>query len=64
LNAPTTIVADTSIFLAILLKEDDAEKYNKALLETSKILISSATAVEIYIVVSHRLGAEGIIRLI
>jgi uncharacterized protein with PIN domain len=49
--------------LAILLKEDDAEKYNKALLETSKILISSATAVEIYIVVSHRLGAEGIIKI-
>ena len=57
------IVADTSIFLAILLQEDDANQYKQALLETDKILISSATMVEMYIVVSHRLGAEGLIRL-
>ena len=57
------IVADTSIFLAILLQEDDAQQYKQALLEADKILISSATMVEMYIVVSHRLGTEGIIRL-
>jgi len=57
------VVADTSIFLAILLQEEDAHKYKQALLDTNKIFISSATMVEMYIVVSHRLGAEGIIRL-
>jgi len=56
-------VADTSIFLAILFQENDADQYKQALLEASKVYISSATTVEMYIVVSHRLGAEGLIRL-
>jgi len=56
-------VADTSIFFAILLQEDDADQYKRALLDVNKVLISSATMVEMAIVVSHRLGAEGLIRL-
>ena len=63
MKVPDKIVADTSIFLAILLQEDDAQQYKQVLLEASKILISSATMVEMCIVVSHRLGAEGLIRL-
>ena len=56
-------MADTSIFFAILLQEDDADQYKRALLDVNKVLISSATMVEMAIVVSHRLGAEGLIRL-
>lgn len=57
------VVIDTSVFLAILLQENDAKQYRQALLDIHKALVSSATMVEMYIVVSHRLGAEGIILL-
>ena len=57
------IVADTSAFMAILLKESDRDNYRQALLEADKVLISAATAVEIHIVVTVRLGAEGILLL-
>lgn len=58
-----SIVADTSAFMAILLKEPDADTYRRTLLEAEKVLISAATAVELHIVVTVRLGAEGILRL-
>ena len=57
------IVADTSAFMAILLKEPDADDYRRALLEAEKVFISAATAVELHIVVTARSGAEGILRL-
>lgn len=57
------IVADTSAFIAILQKEQDAGVYRQALLEAEKVFISAATAVELHVVVTARLGAEGILRL-
>ena len=57
------IVADTSAFVAILLKEKDGHTFRHALLEAEKVLISTATAVELHIVVTAKLGAEGILRL-
>jgi ribonuclease VapC len=57
------IVADTSAFIAILQKEQDAGVYRQALLEAEKVFISAATAVELHVVVTTRHGAEGILRL-
>lgn len=57
------IVADTSAFVAILRQEPDAATYRQALLQANKVLLSTATAVELHIVVTARLGAEGILRL-
>lgn len=57
------IVADTSAFTAILLREDDAHLYRQHLLNADRVLISAATAVELHIVVSTRLGAEGVLLL-
>ena len=58
-----SIVADTSAFMAILLKEVDADIYRQALLEAENVNISAATAVELHIVVTVKLGAEGALRL-
>ena len=58
-----SIVADTSAFVAILQKELDGDSYRHALLEAEKVLISTATAVELHIVVTAKLGTDGILRL-
>lgn len=57
------IVADTSTFMAILLKEEDAAGHRNALLEAKQVLISTATAAELHIVVTAKLGSEGILRI-
>ncbi len=57
------IVADTSAFMAILLKEEDATQHRNALLAAKQVLISTATAVELHIVITAKLGSEGILRL-
>ena len=57
------IVADTSAFVAILRKEPDAGTYRRVLLDAEMVMISTATAVELHIVVTARLGADGILRL-
>jgi len=57
------IVADTSAFVTILQNELDADTYRHVLLEAEKVLISTATAVELHIVVTVKLGADGILRL-
>ena len=57
------IVADTSAFMAILLNEDDASLYRDALMNAEQVLISTATAVELHIVVTAKLGSDGILRL-
>lgn len=56
-------VADTSVFVAILQKERGSAEIRQTLLGAEKIYISAATAVELHIVVTARLGAEGILRL-
>ena len=56
------IVSDTSAFIAIIQKEQDAGIYRQTLLEAEKVLVSAATAVELHIVVTVKLGAEGILR--
>jgi len=58
-----SLVADTSVFVAILLNESDAETYHNALLSVEKVLISAATAVELHIVVTAKLGTDGILNL-
>jgi ribonuclease VapC len=58
-----SIVADTSAFVAILNNESDAPLYRQSLLEAESVLVSAAIAVELHIVVSVRLGAEGILQL-
>ena len=57
------LVADTSAFMAILLKEEDAARHRNALLKAEQVLISTATAVELHIVITAKLGSEGILRL-
>ena len=57
------IVADTSAFMAMLKKEPDADDYRSTLLGADKVLISAATAVEMHIVITARLGDPGILRL-
>ena len=57
------IVADTSAFMAILLKEDDAGGYRQAMLEADQVNVSAATAVELHIVITARFGAQGILLL-
>jgi ribonuclease VapC len=57
------IVADTSAFMAILSNENDAGQYRDALLGAEKVLLSAASAVELHIVVTAKLGSEGILRL-
>jgi ribonuclease VapC len=49
--------------MAILFKEEDASRYRDAMLQAEKVLISTATAVELHMVVTARLGDEGILRL-
>ena len=58
-----SLVADTSIFVAILLKESDADSYRNTLLSVERVLISAATAVELHIVVTAKLGTDGILNL-
>ena len=57
------IVADTSAFVAILQKESDAPDIRRVLLESDKVLLSAATAVELHIVITARLGEAGILKL-
>jgi len=57
------IVADTSAFMAILKNEPNADDFRSTLLEADKVLISAATAVEMHIVITARLGEPGILRL-
>ncbi|MGB5686080.1 MAG: type II toxin-antitoxin system VapC family toxin [Candidatus Electrothrix sp.] len=57
------IVADTSAFMAILLQEEDGPLYRDTLMAAERIFISTATAVELHIVVTAKLGSEGILRL-
>ena len=57
------VVADTSAFVAILLKEQDADEFRSVFLKAQQVLISVATAVELHIVVTARLGEAGIIKL-
>jgi len=58
-----SLVADTSVFVAILLNEPDADTYRNTLLSVEKVLISTATAVELHIVVTAKLGTDGILNL-
>ncbi len=58
-----SMVADTSAFLAIFLREPDAGWFQNALINAGKVFISAATGVELHIVVTAKFGTEGILRL-
>ncbi len=57
------IAADTSVFMAIIQKEPDASAFRRVLLESEKVLLSAATAVELHIVITARLGEAGVLKL-
>ncbi len=57
------IVADTSAFVAILQNEQDASDFRRVLLNAETVLLSAATAVELHIVITARLGDIGILKL-
>jgi ribonuclease VapC len=52
------IVVDTSALIAILEKEPDAARYAEAIAEADSPLISAATLVELWIVMSNRHGPK------
>lgn len=56
------IVADTSAFMAILLQEEDGSLYRDTLVAAERVFISTATAVELHIVITAKIGSEGILR--
>ena len=56
-------VADTSAFAAILFQEPDAGRYLERLDRAETIHFSTATRVELHLVVSSRFGAEGVVRI-
>ena len=58
-----SIVVDTSAFVAILQNEPDANEYRRILLKAEKALLSTATAVELHIVITARLGEAGVLKL-
>ena len=53
------MVVDTSAILAILLGEDDAERYARAIAEAGRNLVSSVSLLEAGIVVEARKGESG-----
>jgi ribonuclease VapC len=53
------MIVDTSAFLAILLKEADADRFLTQLLDAERIRVSAATVVELYIVAIGRTGVGG-----
>jgi ribonuclease VapC len=56
-------VADTSGFVAVLLRESDADRYRTALIEAERVLLSAATTLELHLVIATRLGAAGVLLL-
>jgi ribonuclease VapC len=56
-------VADTSAFVAVLLREHDADRYRSALVEAERVLLSAATVLELHMVIATRLGAAGVLLL-
>ncbi len=52
------MIVDTSAFMAILLKEPEADVFLAKLLDAEHIRVSAATVVELYIVAVGRSGAE------
>ena len=53
------MVVDTSVIVAILFMEDDAERYAEALAGARKCFLSTVTLVEIAFVVEGRRGEAG-----
>jgi ribonuclease VapC len=53
------LVVDTSAILAILLREDDADRYFERLVQADLVWISAVTMVEAVMTVEGRLGTEG-----
>lgn len=54
------MVVDTSAFMAILLKEPDAELFLAKLLDAERIRVSAATVVELYTVAIGRGGVGAV----
>ena len=54
------MVIDTSALMAILQDEPERRRFNEAIEEAESRLISTATFVEVSIVVEARFGAEGL----
>jgi len=55
------LIVDTSAILAVLLNEPDADVYVQALVDSERSAISAANALEVSIVLSHKLGEAALI---
>ncbi|NOU14194.1 MAG: type II toxin-antitoxin system VapC family toxin [Methylococcaceae bacterium] len=53
------MVVDSSVLIAILLGEDDAQSFIQILADTDKIYISAVTLVESAMVIEHKKGESG-----
>jgi len=53
------MVVDSSVLIAILLKESEAEYYAKRLINTNDIYISAVTIVESSMVIEYKRGEQG-----
>lgn len=53
------MVIDTSVLMAIILQEPEAERLSRALVNATTRLLSVASALEAGIVIQNRLGDEG-----
>jgi ribonuclease VapC len=54
------MVVDTSALLAVLQNEADAERYERALVDSEQSLISAATAFEASVVLERRFGIAAV----
>nr|VFJ59130.1 MAG: ribonuclease VapC [Candidatus Kentron sp. FM]VFJ62470.1 MAG: ribonuclease VapC [Candidatus Kentron sp. FM]VFK12369.1 MAG: ribonuclease VapC [Candidatus Kentron sp. FM] len=57
------LVADTSAFAAIFFQEPECEHFRRALLGAQSVLVSTATLVELHLIVSHRYGPAGVLQM-
>ncbi len=57
------MVVDTSALIALLDNEPDADRYETAVAEADSLVISAATALECKIVLEHRYGPVGAVKL-
>jgi len=56
------VVIDSSVLIAILLQEPEAESFTKQLIETDNIYISAVSIVESSMVIEYKKGKQGAVQ--
>jgi len=56
------VVIDSSVLIAILLQEPEAESFTKQLIETDNIYISAVSIVESSMVIEYKKGEQGAVQ--